>query len=649
VRRLADRYPVEHLGAKQLKNIAEPVDAFRVLGAPGEKPRPRRIESPAPRSMPEGAGQRRLGVVMALETEPLPSSAPDGAASAGWLAAVGDLVSAHRGQTLGEVEGHQIAQFGSPTDAVDCALAILGGQGDCGGRPRIGLHLGYILAEGGRVTGDGVELARYLLGRAEPGGLALSGRVRRNLSLEPELRCEEIETREVEGSVEPMPLYRAILPAARGPSETSSASAETSRHGPDRPLPQPDEASPEVSRKAAGAGPIPWPDDYRALEAHIREAWQVEDGLYLIRKLSGKSGALVYAVDITCRDFKGQAILKLDRAPDAGWSEQDEAQRHQQAMDAVPQFAAEHLPRVVHASSHDGQLGILTTIAGRGLEYAAPLLQCPYDRQLETVAQLSRELLDGWNRDYAFAKGMQRPQDLLRDWLRYRLDPAEGHIHGFLAGTCGLPAEAASFIADGRWYPNPLAFALAPSNGAGDIQLRAAVGHSHGDLHGLNVLIRPLEGGGSTYYLIDLALYRPDAFLFYDHAYFELSTLLQKRGEAGLSHWCALLRALDPRDQGRAGQAQNGDDLGIVQLIRSLRCETFAWIEEHEPNRLSYLESQVLLARVAVGLNFVNKPLEPAGRVKALLFAASELKSFLKLHAVEWDKQGAPLGLPGGE
>jgi hypothetical protein len=190
---------------------------------------------------------------------------------------------------------------------------------------------------------------------------------------------------------------------------------------------------------------------------------------------------------------------------------------------------------------------------------------------------------------------------------------------------------------------------LAPSNGAGDIQLRAAVGHSHGDLHGLNVLIRPLEGGGSTYYLIDLALYRPDAFLFYDHAYFELSTLLQKRGEAGLSHWCALLRALDPRDQGRAGQAQNGDDLGIVQLIRSLRCETFAWIEEHEPNRLSYLESQVLLARVAVGLNFVNKPLEPAGRVKALLFAASELKSFLKLHAVEWDKQGAPLGLPGGE
>jgi hypothetical protein len=387
-----------------------------------------------------------------------------------------------------------------------------------------------------------------------------------------------------------------------------------------------------VRRKAAGTSPIPWPDDYRALEAHIREAWQVEDELYLIRKLSGKSGALVYAVDITCRDFKGQAILKLDRAPDAEWTEQDEAQRHRQAMEAVPAFADEHLPRVVHASSHDGQLGILTTIAGRGLEYAAPLLHCPYDRQLETVGQLSRELLDGWNRDYAFAKGMQRPQDLLRDWLRYRLDPVEGHIHGFIAGTCGLPAEAASFIADGRWYPNPLAFALAPPEGPGDIQMRAVVGHSHGDLHGLNVLIRPLEGGASTYYLIDLALYRPDAFLFYDHAYFELSTLLQQRGQAGLSHWCALLRSLDPRERGRAGQAQSADDLGIVQLIRSLRRETFAWIEEHEPNRLSYLESQVLLARVAVGLNFVNKPLDAPGRARALLFAASELKTFLKPH-----------------
>jgi hypothetical protein len=74
---------VEHLGAKQLKNIAEPVGAFRVLGAPGEKPRSQKTETPSPRRKPEGAGERRLGVVMALESEPSPGPASAGAAAAG--------------------------------------------------------------------------------------------------------------------------------------------------------------------------------------------------------------------------------------------------------------------------------------------------------------------------------------------------------------------------------------------------------------------------------------------------------------------------------------------------------------------------------------------------------------------------------------
>ncbi len=382
------------------------------------------------------------------------------------------------------------------------------------------------------------------------------------------------------------------------------------------------------------------------MEGHIRRLWRIDDELYLIRKLSGKSGALVYAVDITCPDFKGQAILKLDRAPGDDWSEQDEAERHQQAMDAVPEFAAEHLPRVIHACSHDGQLAILSTIAGRGLEYADPLLHSPYDRQLAIMERLSRELLDRWNRDYAFAKGMRQPQDLLGDWLGYRLDPTEGRIGSFLATECGLHAETASFMIEGRWYPNPLTLALGLAAGAKDIQLRAIVGHTHGDLHGLNVLIRPLPTGDLTYYLIDLALYRHDAFLFFDHAFFELSYLLQNRGAVDLGRWCAILDSLDPREQSRTGRAQSADDLGLVQLIQTIRRQGFAWIEEHEPNRLSYLESQVLLARVAVGLKFVHMNLAPFERAKALLFAATELKSFLRLHGIDWDKRGSTLDLP---
>ncbi len=54
----------------------------------------------------------------------------------------------------------------------------------------------------------------------------------------------------------------------------------------------------------------------------------------------------------------------------------------------------------------------------------------------------------------------------------------------------------------------------------------------------------------------------------------------------------------------------------------------------------------MLLARVAAGLNFVNKPVERPERAKSLPFAASALKAVLEPHAIDRDKQGPALDLP---
>jgi class 3 adenylate cyclase len=165
-------------------------------------------------------------------------------------------------------------------------------------------------------------------------------------------------------------------------------------------------AGPELE---SGNGGLPWPDDYQDLKPLIHESWDIGDDLYLNRMLSGKSGALVYAADVTSRDFGGQAILKLDRLTRHGRSEAEESERHRQAIEASPDYAARHLPSIVHTCQHDGKIAILSTIAARGLEYAHPWTECPYDRQLTSVQRLSRELLEDWNTGYAFAAGMKTP------------------------------------------------------------------------------------------------------------------------------------------------------------------------------------------------------------------------------------------------
>ncbi len=388
---------------------------------------------------------------------------------------------------------------------------------------------------------------------------------------------------------------------------------------------------------------LAWPDAFADLQPQIREQWAVDGEIYLVRQLSGgKSGALVYAADLDSRDFGGQAILKFDRYPEAA-GEPNEAEQHKLALEQAPEYAAGHLPRLVNTFRQDARVAILSTIAGRGLEYAEPWLKCRYDRQLATARTLSRGILDGWNAGYRMAEGLRTPQELLQAWLGYRLDPEKGRIHSFLSDEYGLTPEQPSFVVDGEWLPNPLAFVEQRSRLPDHLQLRAATGNVHGDLHGFNVLVSTPPGGDPTYYLIDLALYRAGQYLFYDHAYFELTYLLASRDRGNPANWPSILASIE--ESGHGGMAAQGDDVGIVQLVDALRREVFDWVDRREANRLSYMESQYLLARVAVGLCFAHRQISVESRTLAFLYAAHNLKAFLKHNTVDWPKYGPPFAL----
>jgi adenylate cyclase len=92
------------------------------------------------------------------------------------------LIHQHNGQVLDSTGDNLLAEFVSVVDAVQCAVAV---QKEIKSRNdelpenrrmqfRIGINLGDVIQEEGRIYGDGVNIAARLEGLAEPGGICIS-------------------------------------------------------------------------------------------------------------------------------------------------------------------------------------------------------------------------------------------------------------------------------------------------------------------------------------------------------------------------------------------------------------------------------------------------------------------------------------------
>jgi adenylate cyclase len=129
------------------------------------------------------------------------------------------LIIQHHGRVVDSPGDNLLAEFPSVVDAVQCAVEIQKGlkakntqlPEDRRMEFRIGINLGDVIEEQGRIYGNGVNIAARLEGLAEPGGICLSGTVHEHIRNKISLGSEYLGEQTVKNIAEPVPVYRVLI------------------------------------------------------------------------------------------------------------------------------------------------------------------------------------------------------------------------------------------------------------------------------------------------------------------------------------------------------------------------------------------------------------------------------------------------------
>jgi len=128
------------------------------------------------------------------------------------------LIQQYKGRVVDSPGDNLLAEFPSVLDAVNCAVEI---QRELAERNaeipstrkmefRIGINLGDVVEEEGRIYGDGVNIAARIESLAEAGGICISGKVYEEVENKLDLEFEFQGEQEVKNIAKPVRIYRVL-------------------------------------------------------------------------------------------------------------------------------------------------------------------------------------------------------------------------------------------------------------------------------------------------------------------------------------------------------------------------------------------------------------------------------------------------------
>ncbi|KPJ78283.1 MAG: hypothetical protein AMJ54_04120 [Deltaproteobacteria bacterium SG8_13] len=132
---------------------------------------------------------------------------------------IAGLIDRHRGRMVDSPGDNLLAEFASVVDALRCAWDV---QQELAGRNaqlsehrrmrfRIGINLGDVIEEEGRLYGDGVNVAARLESLAQPGGINISGTAFDQVKNKLSYRFEFIGEQPVKNIQDPVRVYRVEM------------------------------------------------------------------------------------------------------------------------------------------------------------------------------------------------------------------------------------------------------------------------------------------------------------------------------------------------------------------------------------------------------------------------------------------------------
>ena len=132
--------------------------------------------------------------------------------------AMATLIQKYRGRVVDSPGDNLLAEFASVVDAVKCAVEI---QRELAERNaelpaenkmvfRIGVNLGDVVEEGGRIYGDGVNIAARLESICEGGGICISGTAFDQIEHKLDLEFEDAGEHQVKNITKPVRVYQLL-------------------------------------------------------------------------------------------------------------------------------------------------------------------------------------------------------------------------------------------------------------------------------------------------------------------------------------------------------------------------------------------------------------------------------------------------------
>lgn len=129
------------------------------------------------------------------------------------------LIEKHQGRVVDSPGGGLLAEFTSVVDALECAVEI---QKELKGRNeelpkerrmpfRLGIHLGDVIEEEGKIYGDGVNIAALLDSLADAGGICVSRSAHDQVKNKLDVGYQDLGQHGVENISEPVRVYRVVL------------------------------------------------------------------------------------------------------------------------------------------------------------------------------------------------------------------------------------------------------------------------------------------------------------------------------------------------------------------------------------------------------------------------------------------------------